>query len=56
MTPKEIKIVIKELEKILKWAYNYSEPIDSWGHDDIFVPDIIDAKDIRERIRELKQK
>jgi len=54
VTSKEIKIVIKELEEILKMSYDYEEPIASWSHDDIHIPDIINAEHIRKRIKELE--
>jgi len=55
MNKTEAKIVIEELEKLKELSYNYEEPIDSWGHDDIFIPNIIDVERIDERIRELKE-
>jgi len=55
MNKAEAKIVIEELEKLKELSYNYEEHIDSWGHDDIFVPNIINANDIDVRIEELKE-
>jgi len=55
MNKAEAKIVIEELEKLKELSYNYEEPIDSWAHDDIFIPNIIDVERIDERIGELKE-
>ena len=47
-----IKIVIKELEKLKELSFDYEEPIDSWGSDDIFIPNIIQTHTIDKRIEE----
>lgn len=50
-----IKIVIKELEKLKELSFDYEESIDSWGSDDIFIPNIIKTHMIDKRIEELKK-
>ncbi len=50
-----LRIVIKELEKLKELSFDYEESIDSWGSDDIFIPDIIQTHMIDKRIEELKK-
>ena len=52
MEASEIKIVIKELEKLKEKSFDFE--VDSWGSDNLY--DIISVADVDKRIKQLKTK